>query len=98
MELKLMGQEVKKAKCTVQLDNEIQSFTDFITIGFDQKGKVSVAHNCDILTISVGIEMMKYVMKEMYQVMPEDEKEIVNNYFREQEEFKNEQDRSKYTQ
>lgn len=74
--------EVMKAKCTVHIDNKTESFDDFITLGFNKKdGNVHVLHNCDVLTISVGMEILAQTMTDMYNMMPQNERDIVDNYF-----------------
>ena len=84
---------VMKAKCTVHIDNNTESFDDFITLGFNRKeGKIRVLHNCDILTILIGMDILAKTMTNMYDKMPQNEKDIVDNYI--EENNKHEQNRN----
>lgn len=74
--------DVMKSKCTVHINNSTESFDDFITLGFNRKdGKVHVLHNCDVLTISVGMDILAKAMTDMYDNMSQDERDIVDKYF-----------------
>jgi hypothetical protein len=87
------GRELKP-KCTVHIDNKVETFSDFVAIGFDKKvGQVKVMHNCDILTLTVGMEVLHNTMNDMYSKMPQAEKDIVDKYFAEMEATNREQNR-----
>ena len=89
------NKDVMKPKCTVHIDNKTESFDDFITLGFNkQEGKVHVLHNCDVLTISIGLEILHQTINDMYNKMPQHEKDVVDNYFAEVQD--NEQNRTSY--
>lgn len=79
LELLPGGNQVMRPKCTVHLDNIVETFDDFVTLGFvKEKGEVKVVHNCDILTLKVGMEVLARAMCDMYDNMSQEEKDLVD--------------------
>jgi hypothetical protein len=79
------GRELKP-KCIVHIDNNVETFTDFVAVGFyKQEGKVKVMHNCDILTLTIGMEVLSNTLNDMYDKMPQSERDIVDKFLQEAE-------------
>jgi hypothetical protein len=71
-----------KPKCTVQLDSSVNSFEDFIVIGFTRaNGSFTVVHNADILTLATGLEVLAQHIRKMYADLSSDEKLIIDEFF-----------------
>lgn len=73
------GKEKFKSKCSVMLENTIETFEDYVVLGFDNKtGKATLMHNADALTLAVAQEMIKDAFCSMYKDLSDKEREIVD--------------------
>jgi hypothetical protein len=82
LELLTGNDKVIKSKCIVHVNNTVDVYEDFVALGFNNKAQVvEVRHNCDVLTIHLGLKILSQVMTEMYDKMPQAEKDIVDDYF-----------------
>jgi hypothetical protein len=82
LELLTGNDKVMKSKCIVHVNNTVDTYEDFVALGFNAKAQiVEVRHNCDVLTIHLGLKILTQVMAEMYDKMPQAEKDIVDEYF-----------------
>lgn len=82
LELLSGNNKVLRPKCIVHVNNNIDTYDDFIVLGFNKKDNtIEVRHNCDVLTIHIGLTILSQVMSEMYDKMPQAEKDIVDEYF-----------------
>lgn len=79
--LHILGKKKLKPKCTVQLENNVQSFDEFVVVGYDRnKANATLTHNTDVMTLALGLEMIKHAFLESYKVLDDKEKEIVDAY------------------
>lgn len=70
-----------KPTCTVKLENKVDVFNDFVTVGYClKKQKITLIHNADILTLSLALEIITKAFQDMYVMLPPNEKEVIDNF------------------
>ncbi len=64
------------ATCTTKIDGEVEVFTTFVAIGYnDAEASVKLVGNADLLTLSLALEIISKKFKERFMEMsPEDQK------------------------
>ena len=56
-----------KSKCTVQMNNTVDKFEDFVVVGTKPNGQVIMLHNTDALTIGQAIQLLTILFVESCQ-------------------------------
>jgi len=65
--------------CTVTMDNSIDRFTDFVTVGWDHnKDTAVIIHNADTITLGFAYLMIAKMFKDSYDSLTDEEKLIVD--------------------
>ena len=65
--------------CTVTMDNSIDRFTDFVTVGWDyNKDCAVIVQNADTITLGFAIYMIAKAFKDSYDSLTDEEKLIVD--------------------
>jgi len=68
--------------CTVTIDNSIDRFTDFVTVGWDyNKDTAVIVQNADTITLGFAYLMIAKAFKDSYDSLTDEEKLIVDNEF-----------------
>ena len=66
--------------CTVTMDNSIDRFTDFVTIGWDNnKDTAVIIQNADTITLGFAYLMIAKAFKDSYDSLTDEEKSIVDD-------------------
>jgi len=66
--------------CTVTMDNSIDRFTDFVTIGWDNnKDNAVIIQNADTITLGFAYLMIAKAFKDSYDSLTDEEKSIVDD-------------------
>ena len=77
----IAGDKVKRfaPSCTVLLDDSIDKFTDFVTVGWDHnKDTAVIIHNADTITLGFAYLMIAKAFKDSYDSLTDEEKLIVD--------------------
>jgi len=65
--------------CTVTMNNSIDRFTDFVTIGWDNnKDTAVIIQNADAITLGFAILLIAKAFKDSYDSLTDEEKLIVD--------------------
>ena len=65
--------------CTVTMDNSIDRFTDFVTIGWDNnKDNAVIVQNADTITLGFAYLMIAKAFKDSYDSLTDEERLIVD--------------------
>ena len=65
--------------CTVTMDNSIDKFTDFVTVGWDHnKDNAVIIQNADAITLGFAYLMIAKAFKDSYDSLTDEEKLIVD--------------------
>jgi hypothetical protein len=81
MGLKIITKNEKvkyKPKCSVQMDNKIETFTNFVTVGNDKVGRTVILQNADALTLGQALQLLVVAFKESYDDLTQPEKDLVD--------------------
>lgn len=66
--------------CTVTMDDSIDRFTDFVTIGWDNnKGNAVIVQNADAITLGFAYLMIAKAFKDSYDSLTDEERSIVDD-------------------
>ena len=66
--------------CTVTMDNSINRFTDFVTIGWDyNKDTAVIIQNADAITLGFAYLMITKAFKDSYDSLTDEERSIVDD-------------------
>ena len=66
--------------CTVAMDNSIDRFTDFVTVGWDNnKDNAVIVQNADAITLGFAYLMIANAFKDVYDSLTDEEKSIVDD-------------------
>ena len=66
--------------CTVTMDNSIDRFTDFVTIGWDNNKDTAVmVQNADAITLGFAYLMIAKAFKDSYDSLTDEERAIVDD-------------------
>ena len=77
----IAGGEAKSfaPSCVVTIDNSIDKFTDFVTVGWDyNKDCAVIVQNADAITLGFAILMIAKAFKDSYDSLTDEEKSIVD--------------------
>ena len=77
----IAGDKVKRfaPSCTVLLDDSIDKFTDFVTVGWDyNKDTAVIIQNADTITLGFAYLMIAKAFKDSYDSLTDEEKSIVD--------------------
>lgn len=77
----IAGDKVKHfaPSCTVLLDDNIDKFTDFVTVGWDyNKDTAVIIQNADTITLGFAYLMIAKAFKDSYDSLTDEEKLIVD--------------------
>jgi len=77
----IAGGEAKRfaPSCVVTIDNSIDKFTDFVTVGWDyNKDCAVIVQNADAITLGFAILMIAKAFKDSYDSLTDEEKLIVD--------------------
>jgi len=65
--------------CTVTMDDSIDRFTDFVTVGWDNnKGNAVIIQNADTITLGFAYLLIAKAFKDSYDSLTDEEKLIVD--------------------
>lgn len=65
--------------CIVTMDNSIDKFTDFVTVGWDyNKDTAVIIQNADTITLGFAYLMIAKAFKDSYDSLTDEEKLIVD--------------------
>jgi hypothetical protein len=65
--------------CTITMDNNIDRFTDFVTIGWDyNKDTAVIVQNADTITLGFAYLMIAKAFKDSYDSLTDEERLIVD--------------------
>lgn len=65
--------------CIVTMDNSIDRFTDFVTVGWDNnKDTAVIIQNADTITLGFAILLIAKAFKDSYDSLTDEEKSIVD--------------------
>jgi len=65
--------------CTVTMDNSINRFTDFVTVGWDNnKDNAVIIQNADAITLGFAYLMIAKAFKDSYDSLTDAERAIVD--------------------
>ena len=68
--------------CTVTMDNSIDRFTDFVTVGWDHnKDTAVIIQNADTITLGFAYLMIAKAFKDSYDSLTDEERLIVDKTF-----------------
>ena len=66
--------------CVVTMDNSIDKFTDFVTVGWDNnKDTAVIIQNADVITLGFAYLMITKVFKDSYNSLTDEERSIVDD-------------------
>lgn len=66
--------------CTVLLDDSIDKFTDFVTVGWDHnKDTAVIIQNADTITLGFAYLMIAKAFKDSYDSLTDEERSIVDD-------------------
>ncbi len=66
--------------CTITMDNSIDRFTDFVTVGWDNnKDNAVIIQNADTITLGFAYLMIAKAFKDSYDSLTDEEKSIVDD-------------------
>lgn len=77
----IAGDKAKRfaPSCTVLLDDSIDKFTDFVTVGWDyNKDTAVIIQNADTITLGFAYLMIAKAFKDSYDSLTDEEKLIVD--------------------
>ena len=67
-------------KCIVNMDDTVDTFTEFVTIGWDvDKDTAVLIQNADTITLGYAYLLIANAFKNSYSQLDEDDKRIVDN-------------------
>ncbi len=78
----IAGGEAKRfaPSCTVTMDNSIDRFTDFVTIGWDyNKDTAVIVQSADTITLGFAYLMIAKAFKDSYDSLTDEERSIVDD-------------------
>jgi citrate lyase synthetase len=65
--------------CTVTMDNSIDRFTDFVTVGWDNnKGVATLLQNADTITLGYAYLLISQAFMSSYNQLGEEERNLVD--------------------
>ena len=65
--------------CTVSLDDSIDKFTDFVTVGWDHnKDNAVIIQNADTITLGFAYLMIAKAFKDSYDSLTDEERLVVD--------------------
>ena len=66
--------------CTVTMDNSIDRFTAFVTVGWDNnKGNAVIIQHTDTITLGFAYLMIAKAFKDSYDSLTDEERSIVDD-------------------
>jgi len=66
--------------CTVIMDNSIDKFTDFVTVGWNNnKDNAVIIQNADVITLGFAYLMITKAFKDSYDSLTDEERSIVDD-------------------
>ena len=66
--------------CTVSLDDSIDKFTDFVTVGWDHnKDNAVIIQNADTITLGFAYLMIAKAFKDSYDSLTDEERLVVDD-------------------
>ncbi len=66
--------------CTVTMDDSIDKFTDFVTVGWDNnKDNAVIIQNADTITLGFAYLMITKAFKDSYDSLTDEERLIVDD-------------------
>ena len=66
--------------CTVTMDNSIDRFTDFVTVGWDNnKDNAVIVQSADAITLGFAYLMIAKAFKDSYDSLTDEERSIVDD-------------------
>jgi len=66
--------------CTVSLDDSIDKFTDFVTVGWDHnKDNAVIIQNADTITLGFAYLMIAKAFKDSYDSLTDEERSVVDD-------------------
>lgn len=66
--------------CTVMLDDSVDKFTDFVTVGWDNnKDNAVIIQNADAITLGFAYLMIAKAFNDSYNSLTDEEKLIVDS-------------------
>ena len=69
-----------KPKCSVQLDNTKETFSDFVVVGHVMEtGKTTILQNTDAITLGRAYQMIASAFKDSYDKLSITEKDLVDS-------------------
>jgi citrate lyase synthetase len=80
----IAGGEAKRfaPSCIVTMDNSIDRFTDFVTVGWDyNKDCTVIVQNADTITLGFAYLMIAKAFKDSYDSLTDEERLIVDKTF-----------------
>lgn len=77
------GKEEFKPKCNVFSGKGVDTYTDFITVGYDEStGRATLHMNADVMTVGQAIQMLSVEFKSMYDSLSPEQKKDVDSILR----------------
>ena len=66
--------------CTVTMNDSIDRFTDFVTVGWDYNKDIAIiVQNADTITLGFAYLMIAKAFKDSYDSLTDEEKSIVDD-------------------
>lgn len=60
-----------KPKCTIKMDNTVDTFTDFVAVGYnEQTGKTTLLQNADALTLGQAYLLISMAFADSLKTLP----------------------------
>lgn len=68
---------VLKPSCTVKIDNTIDRFEEFVVVGVEKNGELTIVYNADALLLGMSVNEVSDAFYSLYRDLPiETQKDI----------------------